>query len=158
MFCAASAGLGLLQYCNLNIFRTKFILGFSFFLGLSIPQYFREHQLSSGASPVHTHSRWVRISPNKPVSVTYSLHKPTFCYCFNKLQFNDIIAVIFTSHATVAVLVAVILDRTLTREAGESRKDGGSHWWDKFILYTRDVRSDDFYKLPFNLNKFFPPL
>ncbi|PSR99918.1 Nucleobase-ascorbate transporter 10 [Actinidia chinensis var. chinensis] len=126
----SSAGLGLLQYCNLNIFRTKFILGCSFFLGLSIPQYFREHQLTSGASPVHTHSRW----------------------------FNDVITVIFTSHATVAVLVAVILDRTLTREAGESRKDSGSHWWDKFSLYTRDVRSDDFYKLPFNLNKFFPPL
>ncbi|PSS31495.1 Nucleobase-ascorbate transporter like [Actinidia chinensis var. chinensis] len=84
----SSAGLGLLQYCNLNILRTKFILGFSFFLGLSIPQYFREHQLSSGASPVHTPSRW----------------------------FNDIITVIFTSHATVAISVSVILDRTLAHE------------------------------------------
>ncbi|WVZ19789.1 hypothetical protein V8G54_007111 [Vigna mungo] len=39
---AASAGLGFLQFCNLNSFRTKFVLGSSFFLGLSIPQYFIE--------------------------------------------------------------------------------------------------------------------
>lgn len=40
---AASGGLGFLQFCNLNNFRTKFVLGLSFFLGLSIPQYFREY-------------------------------------------------------------------------------------------------------------------
>ncbi|KAA0033253.1 putative nucleobase-ascorbate transporter 10 [Cucumis melo var. makuwa] len=38
-----SSGLDFLQFCNLNSFRTKFILGTSFFLGLSIPQYFREY-------------------------------------------------------------------------------------------------------------------
>uniref|UniRef100_A0A9I9DXG9 Uncharacterized protein n=1 Tax=Cucumis melo TaxID=3656 RepID=A0A9I9DXG9_CUCME len=38
-----SSGLGFLQFCNLNSFRTKFILGTSFFLGFSIPQYFREY-------------------------------------------------------------------------------------------------------------------
>ncbi|KAG5543660.1 hypothetical protein RHGRI_016424 [Rhododendron griersonianum] len=126
----SSAGLGLLQYCNLNSFRTKFILGFSFFLGLSVPQYFREYQLSSGASPVHTHSRW----------------------------FNDMVTVVFTSHATVAVLVAVILDCTLVREDDEGGNDSGSHWWEKFVFYNRDVRSHDFYKLPCKLNKLFPPV
>ncbi|GMP45516.1 hypothetical protein CsSME_00014020 [Camellia sinensis var. sinensis] len=126
----AASGLGLLQYCNLNSFRTKFILGFSFFLGLSVPQYFREFQLSSGASPVHTHSRW----------------------------FNDIVTVIFTSHATVAALVAMLLDCTLSREDDVARKDSGSQWWEKFIFYNADVRSDDFYKLPCKLNKLFPPL
>ncbi|KAF5955497.1 hypothetical protein HYC85_008353 [Camellia sinensis] len=125
-----ASGLGLLQYCNLNSFRTKFILGFSFFLGLSVPQYFREFQLSSGASPVHTHSRW----------------------------FNDIVTVIFTSHATVAALVAMLLDCTLSREDDVARKDSGSQWWEKFIFYNADVRSDDFYKLPCKLNKLFPPL
>ncbi|GMP45517.1 hypothetical protein CsSME_00014020 [Camellia sinensis var. sinensis] len=126
----SASGLGLLQYCNLNSFRTKFILGFSFFLGLSVPQYFREFQLSSGASPVHTHSRW----------------------------FNDIVTVIFTSHATVAALVAMLLDCTLSREDDVARKDSGSQWWEKFIFYNADVRSDDFYKLPCKLNKLFPPL
>ncbi|XP_058203358.1 putative nucleobase-ascorbate transporter 10 [Rhododendron vialii] len=105
-------------------------VGFSFFLGLSVPQYFREYQLSSGASPVHTHLRW----------------------------FNDMVTVIFTSHATVAVLVAVILDCTLAREDDEGGKDSGSHWWEKFMFYTRDVRNDEFYKLPCKLNNLFPPV
>ncbi|WJX35296.1 N-acetyltransferase 10 [Trifolium repens] len=39
----SSAGLGFLQFCNLNSFRTKFVLGLSFFLGVSIPQYFTEY-------------------------------------------------------------------------------------------------------------------
>ncbi|XP_013596946.1 PREDICTED: putative nucleobase-ascorbate transporter 9 [Brassica oleracea var. oleracea] len=39
----SSAGLSFLQFCNLNSFNTKFILGFSFFMAISIPQYFREY-------------------------------------------------------------------------------------------------------------------
>ncbi|KAJ6675946.1 XANTHINE-URACIL / VITAMIN C PERMEASE FAMILY MEMBER [Salix viminalis] len=49
----SSAGLGFLQFCNLNSFRTKFILGFSFFIGISIPQYFREYY-----QYVHVHARY----------------------------------------------------------------------------------------------------
>ncbi|CAI0455732.1 unnamed protein product [Linum tenue] len=60
LFCYfSSAGLGFLQFCNLNSFRTKFILGFSFFMGISIPQYFREYfQLTSHP---HSGSRWVSM-------------------------------------------------------------------------------------------------
>ncbi|PWA67755.1 xanthine/uracil permease family protein [Artemisia annua] len=47
----ASAGLCHLQFCNLNSFRTKFILCLSFSLGLSIPQFFREHWVTS-KSPI----------------------------------------------------------------------------------------------------------
>ncbi|GAV85186.1 Xan_ur_permease domain-containing protein [Cephalotus follicularis] len=43
-----SAGLSLLQFCNLNSFRTKFILGFSIFMGLSVPQYFNEYTVIHG--------------------------------------------------------------------------------------------------------------
>ncbi|MCD9643742.1 hypothetical protein HAX54_031411 [Datura stramonium] len=75
-----SAGLGFLQFCNLNSFRTKFILGFSLFLGLSLPQYFQESIVCSGSGPLHTHSRW----------------------------FNDTMSVIFTSHAMMAAVVACI--------------------------------------------------
>ncbi|KAG4931553.1 hypothetical protein JHK86_048514 [Glycine max] len=39
----SSAGLGYLQFCNLNNFRNKSVLCISFFLGLSIPQYFTEY-------------------------------------------------------------------------------------------------------------------
>ncbi|CAK9143575.1 unnamed protein product [Ilex paraguariensis] len=126
----SSAGLSHLQFCNLNSFRTKFVLGLSFSLGLSLPQYFREHQLSSGTGPVHTHARW----------------------------FNDIISVIFMSHATVAAVVALLLDCTLPHGDDEHHKDSGLHWWEKFVLYTKDVRSDEFYRLPCKLNKLFPSL
>lgn len=56
---AGSAGLSLLQFCNLNSFRTKFIIGFSIFMGLSVPQYFNEYTLVKGYGPVHTGARWV---------------------------------------------------------------------------------------------------
>ncbi|KAG8372699.1 hypothetical protein BUALT_Bualt12G0093900 [Buddleja alternifolia] len=129
----ASAGLGFLQFCNLNNFRTKLVLGLSFYIGLSLPQYFREYQLNSTTGPVHTHAGW----------------------------FNDIMSVIFMSHATVAAIVALGLDCTLhhgTEGAHneEARKDNGSYWWDKFMIYNKDVRNEEFYKLPGQLNSCFP--
>jgi nucleobase transporter 1/2 len=36
------------------------------------------------------------------------------------------------------------------------RRDRGYHWWDKFRSFKTDSRSEEFYSLPFNLNKFFP--
>ncbi|WVZ60156.1 hypothetical protein U9M48_010212, partial [Paspalum notatum var. saurae] len=53
---SVGAGLCLLQYCNLNTLRTKFILSVSLFMGLSIPQYFRIYEMFFGFGPVHTHS------------------------------------------------------------------------------------------------------
>lgn len=75
---AASAGLGLLQYCNLNSFRTKFIIGFSFFMGLSVPRYFSDYVITSGHSPVHTHSVWVRKA--------YQCQPPRFTHVYNLMQ------------------------------------------------------------------------
>ncbi|OMO77169.1 Xanthine/uracil/vitamin C permease [Corchorus olitorius] len=124
----SSAGLGFLQFCNLNSFKTKFILGFSFFIGLSVPQYFREYY-HGGWRSAH-HNGW----------------------------FNDIILVIFMSHTTVAAIVALFLDLTLSRENEETRKDSGLKWWEKFSLYRSDVRNDEFYALPCSLNKLFPAL
>ncbi|OEL20963.1 Nucleobase-ascorbate transporter 7 [Dichanthelium oligosanthes] len=125
---AGSAGLGFLQFCNLNSFRTKFILGFSVFMGLSVPQYFNEYTSVAGYGPVHTHSRW----------------------------FNDIVNVLFSSKAFVAGFVAYLLDNTIHRHESSVKKDRGYHWWDKFRSYRTDTRSEEFYSLPFNLNKFFP--
>ncbi|KAM1088820.1 hypothetical protein ACFX19_016884 [Malus domestica] len=120
----ASAGLGFLQFCNLNSFRTKFVLGFSFFMGISVPQYFREYRSD------HTQSgpRWL----------------------------EDTVNVIFMSHTTVAALVALILDCSLSRDNDAARKDSSLNWWEKFGLYGSDVRNDEFYKLPCRLDKFFP--
>ncbi|KAL6549378.1 Nucleobase-ascorbate transporter 6 [Orobanche minor] len=123
-----AVGLSFLQFCNLNSFRTKFILGFSIFLGLSVPQYFNEYTAIQGYGPVHTSGRW----------------------------FNDIINVPFSSEAFVAGILAYFLDNTLHKKDSQIRKDRGKHWWDKFRSFKTDTRSEEFYSLPFNLNKYFP--
>ncbi|KAA0057886.1 nucleobase-ascorbate transporter 6 [Cucumis melo var. makuwa] len=121
-------GLSYLQFCNLNSFRTKFVLGFSIFLGLSIPQYFNEYTAINGFGPVHTRARW----------------------------FNDMVNVPFSSEPFVAGIVAYFLDNTMHKKDGAIRKDRGKHWWDKFRSFKGDTRSEEFYSLPFNLNKYFP--
>nr|GEU87997.1 nucleobase-ascorbate transporter 6 [Tanacetum cinerariifolium] len=124
-----SSGLSFLQFCNLNSFRTKFILGFSLFLGLSVPQYFNEYEAINGYGPVHTSGRW----------------------------FNNMVNVPFSSEAFVAGIVAYFLDNTLHKKNDSTiRKDRGKHWWDKFRSFHTDTRSEEFYSLPFNLNKYFP--
>ncbi|XP_019086037.1 PREDICTED: nucleobase-ascorbate transporter 5-like [Camelina sativa] len=123
-----AGGLSLLQFCNLNSFRTLFILGFSIFLGLSIPQYFNEHTAIKGYGPVHTGARW----------------------------FNDMVNVPFSSKAFVGGCVAYLLDTTLHKKDGSIRKDRGKHWWDRFWTFKNDPRTEEFYALPFNLNKYFP--
>lgn len=35
-------------------------MGFSLFMGLSVPQYFNEYTSVAGYGPVHTGARWVR--------------------------------------------------------------------------------------------------
>ncbi|GFP91553.1 nucleobase-ascorbate transporter 6 [Phtheirospermum japonicum] len=121
-------GLGFLQFCNLNSFRTMFILAFSIFMGLSIPHYFNEYEAIKGYGPVHTHARW----------------------------FNDMINIPFSSEPFVAGVLALILDVTMPPKDNSTRKDRGMHWWDKFRSYKTDTRSEEFYSLPLNLNKFFP--
>ncbi|KAG8366193.1 hypothetical protein BUALT_Bualt17G0051100 [Buddleja alternifolia] len=125
-----AGGLGFLQFCNLNSFRTKFILAFSIFMGFSIPQYFNEYLSVKGFGPVHTNARW----------------------------FNDMINIPFSSEPFVAGVLALILDVTLPPKDNTTRKDRGMHWWDKFRSYKTDTRSEEFYSLPLNLNKFFPSM
>ncbi|XP_004496870.1 nucleobase-ascorbate transporter 4 [Cicer arietinum] len=124
----ASAGLGFLQFCNLNSFRSMFIVGFSLFIGLSVPQYFHEYLFLSGHGPVHTRST----------------------------AFNNIVIVIFSSPATVAIIVAYFLDLTMSLAHGSTRRDSGRQWWEKFKNFNQDIRSEEFYALPMNLGRFFP--
>ncbi|KAF8666057.1 hypothetical protein HU200_053763 [Digitaria exilis] len=120
-----AVGLSYLQYCNLNSFRTIFILGFSFFMGLSVPQYFNEFTAVAGHGPMHAGARW----------------------------FNDMINITFSSKPFVGGLVAYVLDNTIQTKDGAVRKDRGYHWWDKSRSFKKDPRSEEYYSLP--LNKFF---
>ncbi|CAM8985856.1 unnamed protein product [Rhodiola kirilowii] len=123
----ASVGLSFLQFTNMNSLRNLFITGVSLFLGLSIPEYFRQYTASTLHGPAHTKATW----------------------------FNAFLNTIFFSSPTVAMLVSVFLDNTL--EYKESGKDRGMPWWASFRSFKGDTRNEEFYTLPFNLNRFFPP-
>ncbi|VAI01262.1 unnamed protein product [Triticum turgidum subsp. durum] len=127
---SAAAGLCFLQYCNLNTRRSKFILGISLFLGLSIPQYFREFETFYGFGPAHTRS----------------------------LAFNVIVNVIFSSPATVAAILAYLLDCTHLYWEPHVRRDRGWLWLEKFKSYRHDGRSEEFYALPYGMSRYFPSL
>jgi hypothetical protein len=66
------------------------------------------------------------------------------------------INVVFSSKAFVGGAVALLLDSTLHRHDSTARRDRGDHFWDRFRSFKTDPRSEEFYSLPFNLNKFFP--
>ncbi|CAL5214171.1 unnamed protein product [Lathyrus oleraceus] len=123
----ASVGLSFLQFTNMNSMRNLFIVGVSLFLGLSIPEYFREFTIRALHGPAHTKAGW----------------------------FNDFLNTIFYSSPTVALIIAVFLDNTLDYK--DSAKDRGMPWWAKFRTFKADSRNEEFYSLPFNLNRFFPP-
>lgn len=69
--------------------------------------------------------------------------------------FNAFLNAIFSSPPTVGLMVAVFLDNTL--DVVNSKKDRGMPWWVKFRTFRGDNRNEEFYTLPFNLNRFFPP-
>ncbi|RZR82747.1 hypothetical protein BHM03_00009226, partial [Ensete ventricosum] len=67
-----------------------------------------------------------------------------------------IVLLVIFSQPFVAGFVAFLLDNTLHRHDSAVRKDRGFHWWQKFRSFKGDTRSEEFYSLPCNLNKFFP--
>ncbi|KAK1322060.1 Nucleobase-ascorbate transporter 2 [Acorus calamus] len=123
----AAVGLSFLQFTNMNSMRNLFIAGVSLFLGLSVPEYFEQFTTSAQHGPAHTNAGW----------------------------FNDFINTIFSSPPTVALIVVVVLDNTLDYK--DTAKDRGMPWWVKFRTFKGDSRNEEFYTLPFNLNRFFPP-
>ncbi|MQL97900.1 hypothetical protein Taro_030592 [Colocasia esculenta] len=123
----AAVGLSFLQFTNMNSMRNLFITGVALFLGLSIPQYFYRYTTGAHHGPAHTNAGW----------------------------FNDFINTVFSSPPTVALIVAVFLDNTLDYK--DTARDRGMPWWVRFRTFQGDSRNEEFYTLPFNLNRFFPP-
>ncbi|RLM62260.1 nucleobase-ascorbate transporter 2-like [Panicum miliaceum] len=122
-----AVGLSYMQFTNMNSMRNLFIIGISLFLGISIPEYFFRFTISAQHSPAHTRAGW----------------------------FNDLINTIFSSPPTVGFIISVVLDNTL--EVRNRAKDRGMPWWARFRTFRGDSRNEEFYNLPFNLNRFFPP-
>ncbi|KAM0062207.1 putative xanthine/uracil/vitamin C permease [Helianthus debilis subsp. tardiflorus] len=69
--------------------------------------------------------------------------------------FNAFLNTVFASPPMVGLIVAVFLDNTI--DVADSKKDRGMPWWVKFRTFKGDNRNEEFYTLPFNLNRFFPP-
>ncbi|KAE8700548.1 Nucleobase-ascorbate transporter 2 [Hibiscus syriacus] len=81
----ASVGLSFMQFTNMNSMRNLFIVGVALFLGLSVPEYFREYTAKALHGPAHTRGGW----------------------------FNDFLNTVFFSSPTVALIVSVFIDNTL---------------------------------------------
>ncbi|XP_062192988.1 nucleobase-ascorbate transporter 2-like [Phragmites australis] len=122
-----AVGLSFLQFTNMNSIRNLFIVGVSLFLGISIPEYFFRFTMAAQQGPAHTRAGW----------------------------FNDLINTIFSSPPTVGFIVSVVLDNTL--EVRNALKDRGMPWWARFRTFRGDSRNEEFYNLPLNLNRLFPP-
>lgn len=103
------------------------------------------HKCKMGKQPIHTYKLY-----NTQSIILNKFH----AFLFG--QFNDMINVPFSSEAFVAGLLALFLDSTLHSKDSASQKDRGMPWWQKFRSFKTDTRSEEFYSLPCNLNKFFP--
>ncbi|KAL5099259.1 hypothetical protein RYX36_003586, partial [Vicia faba] len=84
----ASCSSCLLRPLCLRRNQSIVIVGFSLFIGLSVPQYFNEYLVLSRHGTVHTDST----------------------------SFSNIVQVIFSSPTTVAIIVAYLLDSTMSLE------------------------------------------
>ncbi|XAR72971.1 hypothetical protein NMG60_11019794 [Bertholletia excelsa] len=152
-----SAGFDFLQWCNLNTFRVKSILGtssLSILALLSMTRYSNGRTVTSCGIPITSGGNW----------------------------FKKLTQVTLTSPATIAVGSAVFLDYTIRKdrtdrlevapplavevtppeevplehpETAEFRfypviidDDSGRHWWKKFRETDGDARNAEFYSLP----------
>uniref|UniRef100_A0A0C9RMM7 TSA: Wollemia nobilis Ref_Wollemi_Transcript_10547_2023 transcribed RNA sequence n=1 Tax=Wollemia nobilis TaxID=56998 RepID=A0A0C9RMM7_9CONI len=143
----ASVGLSFLQFTNMNSLRNLFITGVSLFLGLSISQYFNEFAAAHEARLAASEE-----SQFAYLKVAQAFHGPVHT---RAAWFNDFLNTVFTSAPTIALIIAVFLDNTL--QVQTAKKDRGMPWWAKFRTFRGDTRNEEFYTLPFNLNRFFPP-
>jgi solute carrier family 23 (nucleobase transporter), member 1 len=111
-----------------------------------------------GFGPVHTHSVAVCMLHEKLTNIFSFKFHTLITFSHVTLQFNVMVNVIFSSPATVAAIIAYLLDCTHLYWEVSVRKDSGWHWWEKFKSYRYDVRSEEFYCLPYGLSRYFPSL
>ncbi|KAD3068787.1 hypothetical protein E3N88_36667 [Mikania micrantha] len=90
------------------------------------------------------------------VVLMYEARKGNLVFFTYAIQcFNAFFNTIFFSSPMVTLMVVVFLDNTL--ELKDNAKDRGMPWWAKFRTFKGDSQNEEFYTLPFNLDRFFPP-
>ncbi|KAI5656172.1 hypothetical protein M9H77_24965 [Catharanthus roseus] len=122
----AAVGISFIQFANPNSMRNIYVLGLSLFLGISIPQYFIMNTDVTGHGPVKTGGGW----------------------------FNNILNTIFSSSASVAIIIGTLLDNTL--EAKGTVNDRGIPWFVPFQRRKGDSRNEEFYSYPLRINEYIP--
>jgi xanthine/uracil permease len=131
MYCAmfgmiASVGLSNLQFVNLNSARNLFIVGFAFFMGLSVPEYFTQDFCSdadgklqflisngSGVVPALADAKF------QCIEILY----PRFDMAPDWL--NNMLSTIGKTGMAVGALIAIILDNTIP---GTDEERGIAAW------------------------------
>ncbi|CAH9111252.1 unnamed protein product [Cuscuta epithymum] len=122
----AAIGISFIQFANSNSMRNIYVFGVSLFLGISIPQYFVKRTYVDGHGPLRTHAGW----------------------------FNDILNTIFSSSASVAMIVGTVLDNTL--EARHRLEERGVPWLAPFQQRKGDSRNEEFYSYPLRIDEYIP--
>ncbi|KAG4918904.1 hypothetical protein JHK82_056332 [Glycine max] len=69
---------------------------------------------------------------------------PAFLILVIVSQFNNIVQALFSSPASVAIIVAYFLDLTVSRGERSTCRDSGRHWCQKFRTFNQDSRTEDF--------------
>lgn len=124
--CICAVGLAQMQFADQRSNRNIFILGFSLYMGLSIPYYFGDYTTKHGMGPIQTASA----------------------------VFNNIFNSIFHTAAAVALLLTLFLDNTIPGSDEErglhvwatlvvDEEGNKTDWWE-------DDHLNRVYGLPFN--------
>jgi solute carrier family 23 (nucleobase transporter), member 1 len=110
MYCAmfgmiASVGMSNLQFVNLNSGRNLFILGFAFFMGLSVPEYFSGKILCHEAAGYYECVEVLRNRGSDILPAALAQYVPAWL--------DTIVSTIGRTGMAVGALIAVILDNTI---------------------------------------------
>ena len=110
MYCAmfgmiASVGMSNLQFVNLNSARNLFIIGFAFFMGLSVPEYFTGKILCHEVSGYYECVEVLRNRGSDILPAVLGQYMPAWL--------DTIISTVGRTGMAVGALIAVILDNTI---------------------------------------------
>ncbi|XP_058775040.1 nucleobase-ascorbate transporter 7-like [Vicia villosa] len=124
-------GLNLLSYCDLNNFRSRFILSFSLFMGFSIPHYAVEYGL------LRTKIRWFNDVVNVPFS------SGAFVSCILAI-FLDFVLLRRSDGHNQRDQNSNWWDQFTSRRAdsriADNQRDRNSNWWARFTSRRADSR------------------
>lgn len=126
-----AVGLSNLQFIDLNSSRNLFVLGFSIFFGLALPNYLKGNPLVTGGQAharARTHAHLLRamfLNPNHSQNINPAAFNSGLCCaivlslvhsCTGIVGIDQVLNVLLTTAMFVGGSVAFILDNTIPGE------------------------------------------